>query len=252
MEQFTEQLLYQEYLKEHFNSYPIEGEELSHQKPQILNYELEYLLEGKEKDPENFSSVISRIVLIRMILDFVTLLGDKTKCEEAKLAAIALVGFSGLPMLVNITQAVLLLIWSFAEALVDTCALLLGKEVPVLKQKLILQFPELFLLNRSFLRTKAESFITTKQLSFSYRDYLRVFMLIKSKKELIWRSMDLIQENLNLRYVEKILMRDCMFGIGVSAKYTMNTRFIAVPFLRKYIEHDLIGYQFTCKAAYCY
>ncbi len=252
MEQLTEQLLYQEYLKEHFNSYPVEGQELSHQKPRIINYELEYLLEGKEKDQENLSSVISRIVLIRMILDFVTILGDKAKCEEAKLAAIALVGFSGLPMLVNITQAVLLLIWSFAEALVDTCALLLGKEVPVLKQKLILQFPELFLLNRSFLRTKAESFLTTKQLSFSYRDYLRIFLLTKPKKELIWRSMDLIQENLNLRYEEKTLLRDFLFGIGASADYTMNTRFVAVPFLRKYIKHDLIGYQFTCKAAYCY
>lgn len=248
----TEHLLFQEYLKEHFESYPTGTANLSGRKPQALNYELEYLLEGKRLDGENLAAVISRIVFVRMILDFVSLLGDKTRCEEAKLAAVAIVGFSGLPMLINVTQAVLLMVWSFAEALVDTCALLLGKEVPILKQKLMLQFPEMFLLNRSFIQTKAESYVSSERVSFSYLDYLRIFLIMKQKRLLIWRSMDLIQENLNLRYEEKIFLRDCLFGFETSADYTMDTKFIAVPFLRKLIEPDLVGYQFTGKAAYSY
>ncbi len=250
--QITEQLLYQEYLKEHFESYPVGDDKLIGRKPSVLDYELEYLLVGKTVDRENLASVISRIVFLRMILDFVTLLRDKARCEEAKLAAVAIVGFTGLPMLVNITQAVLLMVWSFAEALVDTCALLLGKQVPILKQKLVLQFPEMFLLNRSFLRTKAEAFSTSEQLSFSYRDYLRMFLLIKNKKDITCRSMDLIQENLNLRYEDKLKLRDCLFGFEASAEYAIDTKFIAIPFLRNYINHKIIGYRFSYKAGYSY
>lgn len=250
--QITEQLLYQEYLKEHFESYPIGENALSGRKPSVLTYELEYLLIGKTTDRENLASVISRIVFLRMILDFVTLLGDKARCEEAKLAAVAIIGFTGLPMLINITQAALLMVWSFAEALVDTCALLLGKQVPILKQKLVLQFPELFLLNRSFLRTKAEAFSASNQLSFSYQDYQRVFLLIKNKEDLTCRSMDLIQENLNLRYEESIRMKDCLFGFEATADYAIDTKFISIPLLQNYIDHDMAGYRFTCKASYSY
>jgi predicted nucleic acid-binding Zn-ribbon protein len=252
IDKITELLLYQEYLKEHFESYPIGDNELSGRKPEVLAYELEYLLVGKTTDRENLASVISRIVFLRMILDFVTVLGDKARCEEAKLAAVAIVGFTGLPMLINITQAALLMVWSFAEALVDTCALILGKQVPILKQNLILQFPELFLLNRSFLRTKAEAFTASKQLSFSYQDYLRMFLLIKNKKDLTCRSMDLMQENINLRYEETVRLKDCLFGFESTAEYSIDTKFIAIPFLQNYINHDIIGYQFSCKGSYSY
>ncbi|MDF2905080.1 MAG: hypothetical protein K0R34_401 [Herbinix sp.] len=248
----TEHLIYQEYLKEHFEGYPVGDTVESSGKPTALNYELEYLLVGNSTDRENLASVITRIVFLRMILNFVTLLGDKARCEEALLAATAIVGFTGLPMLINITQAMLLMVWSFAESLVDTCALLLGKEVPIFKQKIGLQFPEMFLLNRDFLKTKAEAYTATSQLSFDYIDYLRVFLLIKQKKDLACRSMDLIQENLNLRYEERIFLRDCLFGYEALADCTMNTKFITIPFLRNYINHNIIGYQFSYKAAYSY
>ncbi len=248
----TELLLYQEYLKEHFEIYPIGEDELTERKPSVLAYEREYLLVGKTIDRENLASVISRIVFLRMILNFVTLLGDKARCEEAKLAAAAIVGFTGLPMLISITQAAILMVWSFAEALVDTSALILGKQVPILKQKLILQLPELFLLNRSYLQTKAEAFSASKQLSLSYQDYLGMFLLIKNKKDITCRSMDLIQENLNLRYEESIKLKDCLFGFESIADYSIDTKFIAIPFLRNYIDHDITGYRFSCKGSYSY
>lgn len=248
----TELLLYQEYLREHFEGYPTGEEELAGRKPSVLDYELEYLLIGKPSDGENLASVLSRIVFLRMIMDFITILGDKTRCEEAKLAAAAIVGFTGLPMLITVTQAILLMVWSFAEALVDTCALVLGKTVPIRKLKLELQFNELFILNRSFLRTKAEALTTSKELSLSYKDYLRMFLLIKNKKDLTCRSMDLIQENLNLRYEEERSLRDCLFGYEVSAEYMVATKFTAIPFLRSSIKHKVTGYRFSCSAGYSY
>jgi hypothetical protein len=248
----TERLLYQEYLTEHFEYYPTGENKPTERKPSVLSYEQEYLLAGEDSDRENLSEATTRIVLLRMILNFVTLLGDKTCCEEARLAATALVGFTGLPMLISIMQAVLLMVWSFAEALVDTCALLIGKELPLLKQKLSLKFPELFLLNRVFIRSKAEALASSGQLIFSYQDYLRMFLLIKNQKDLTFRSMDLIQENLMLRYEDKLFLRDCLFGYEASAVYTIDAKFITVPILRSSVEHNVSSYPFSCKAVYSY
>lgn len=248
----AEHLLFQEYLREHFVSYQPENTRLSAGKPSALDYELEYLLSGGGSDRENLASVLSKIIFLRTILDFVTLLGDRTRCEEAKLAAVAAVGFTGLPMLINITQAVLLLAWSFAEALTDTCALLLGKEVPILKQKLVLKLPEILLINPSFLKTKAAAYPETGRLAFSYGDYLRGFLLMKEKEELIYRAMDLIQENLNLRYENVFYMRNCLFGLEAEAEYTVAPRFLALPIMSRYFNKGTAGFHFSGKAGYSY
>ncbi len=248
----AEHLLYQEYLREHFAGYPTENTVASSKKPSVLEYELEYLLSGERSDRENLSSVLIGIILLRMILNFVTLLGDRTSCEEAKLAAAAVVGFTGLPMLINITQAIILLVWSFAEALTDTCVLLLGKEVPLLKQKPVLKLPEIFLMNQNFLKTKASAYTETGRLSFSYEDYLRGFLLMRAKEELIYRSMDLIQENLQLRYENDFRIQNCLFGLEAEAGYSVAPRFLALPIISRHFNKEIAGFRFLSKASYSY
>ena len=76
-----------------------------------------------------------QITLLRTVMDFASIVGDSTKRNEARALAILLVGFTGLPILIGITQAIILLAWSFAEALLDVCALMMGKEIPVIKKK---------------------------------------------------------------------------------------------------------------------
>ncbi len=247
-----EHLLYQEYLKEHFTRYQVKEGAIIDRKPSALDYEQEYLLIGNSSAKENLSSVIARIVFIRMMLNFVTLIGDKTRCEEAKLAATAMVGFSGLPILISITQAVLLLVWSFTESLVDTCALLNDKEVPVLKQKFLLQLPEMFLMNRSFLKSKAETYTESEQLCLSYGDYLRLFLLTKEKEDLACRSMDVIQENLRIRYEESFTFQNCLYGFSAETDSMAGSRFLAIPIVRRGISHNISGFTFRSTSAYCY
>ncbi|MHB8131078.1 MAG: DUF5702 domain-containing protein [Mobilitalea sp.] len=248
----AEHFLYQEYLKEHFGMFPREGEDIKARKPAVLIYEQEYLLAGKMSDQDNLSSVVSRIIFLRTILDFVSILGDKTKINEAKLAASALVGFTGLPILVSITQTIILLVWSFAEALVDTCALMMGKEVPILKKKVVLELPELFLLGRTFLQTKASKIVDTKELSFSYHDYLRVFLMTKNKEDLAYRSMDLIQENINIRYIDTFKIQNCLFGYMVKADFKIKPKFTAFSFVQKQIGSNNGDFLFSTEAAYSY
>lgn len=248
----AEQFLFQEYQQEHFYSFPMQGEDVTARKPSVLTYELEYLLVGDTTDKENLSSVISRIIFVRTILDFVSLLGDKEKCGEAQLAAASLVGFTGLPILVSITKTMILLVWSFAESLVDTGALLMGKELPILKKNIALTFPELFTLNHSFIEQKASGIVKTEELSLSYLEYLRIFLFIKNKEDLAYRSMDLMQENIRIRYDDSFTIQNCLFGYKIEAKFNIPSKFMGFAFMQKYLQKSVKGFHFESTATYSY
>ncbi len=249
--QLAEHILYQQYLKEHYGLFS--AKEVTGGKPTVLAYELEYLLVGKQSDQENINSVISRIVLLRTILDFTSILGDSTRRNEAKAAAAAIVGFTGLPVLVGITQVLILLAWSFAEALLDVSILMMGKTVPILKKKVSLELYEIFLINRTYLTSKAEKVSNTNELSLSYQDYLRLFLLMKEKRELAFRSMDLMQENINIRYKEDAFtLSNCIYGYKTRAEFSIASKFTAFSFVRRHLTSDESGYCFTAEAENCY
>ena len=249
--QITEKVLFQEYLGKYFMLYPMEGNEVSDRKPSALDCEQEYLISGENTDQENMAAVISRIVFIRMMTDFVCILGDKTKGAEALAAATALVGFTGMPVLISITKTVLLLVWALAEALLDTCALLNGKSVPLMKKHIIMTFPELFMINRSYLESKVSQ-LEAGKLAFTYQDYLKLFLLIKNKKDLAFRSMDLMQENLQLRYGEDFQMSNCLYGFEANVEFYVESKFFTIPFAITGKGKAPSGYQLSLSREYSY
>ena len=249
----AEKFLYSRYLQEHFDPYKGgEGKEIN-QKPSVLQYELEYLLSGKKADSENLSSVITKILLLRTVLDFVSLLGDKVKCQQAKAIAASLVGFTGLTILVSITQILILITWAFAEALLDTSALMMGKEVPILKKRVELEFTDLFMINRDFLKQKAASMMNSGEVTLTYNEYLTLFLLLKDKKDIIYRAMDLIQENIRLRYQEaQFQIEHCIYGIDVSSSFSLEKKFINSSFVSRFLKSTTDDFQMMMKATYSY
>ena len=245
-------LLFQEYMKNHFYAFPKEGENLNARKPSALLYEQEYLLAGKQADESNLSSVIARILAIRMAADLVTILTDKRICEEAKAAAAAMVGFTGLPILISITQVLILILWTFAEALADTCALLKGREVPIIKKEAVMKLNDLLLLTRDNIEKKALTISDTGGMTFSYHGYLSILLLFANQTHLIYRSMDLIEENLNLRYKDSFCFQNCLYGFEAEAQYIIRSKFTSFPFVQKYSGKHALGFQYKAKAAYSY
>ncbi len=247
-----EHLLYQAYLQDHFYRFPYEGEDISGRKPSVLSYEQEYLLMGNASDKDNLSSMVTRIILLRTIFNFTSLLGDKARRDEARGIAASLVGFTGLPILVSVTQAILIVVLAFAEALVDTCALLLGREVPLIKKRVQLNFSELMSLQREFIKAKALGYPEeSKTPSLSYSDYLKIFLFIKHKTEISYRCMDLIQENIRIRYEEPFSMQNCLFGFEADAVFHMKPKFTALGFVQKYIN-STDGFHYKVTAGYSY
>ncbi|MDF2542589.1 MAG: hypothetical protein K0S47_2307 [Herbinix sp.] len=253
----VEKLLLDEYFAEHFYGYPISSSEISSRKPSVLTYEQEYILAGHRLDKDNLKEMVSNIILLRTLLNFVSILGDSVRNNEARATAAALVGFTGLPILISIIKTVILILWAFAEALVDTSALLKGKEIPILKipKELVIQYPDLFLLNRDFIDTKASSLPDHKGVtSLSYRDYIRIFILTKDRQKISYRAMDLIQENIRIRYEDNFRMANCLFGLKVKAEYLLPERFLKPTFLQKYRtqSNEQSIYSFSIQCSNCY
>ena len=249
---FSEKLLLQEYLKEHFYSFDT-GNIKNKNKPSALSYELEYMIAENKTDTDNLSSVISKIVLLRTVMDFATIIGDATKRNEAKLLAVATVGFTGLPILVSVTQAIILLIWSFCEALLDVCALLMGKEIPFIKKTVNLQLPEIFMINRSFLQGKANSMKKEGVINLSYADYLNLLLIIKNKQDLSYHAMDLIQENIKLRYGNnEFLLKNCIFGFEVNVNLKLPRMFTQITYVKGMFSNKENGviYSVTMSESY--
>lgn len=248
-----EKVLFSGYLQEHFGRYQSDTQLTSSQKPSILTYELEYLIAGKDSDHENLASVVTNIILLRTILDFVSILGDKAKCEEAKFVATALVGFSGLTILISITQVLILIVWAFAEALLDTSALMSGLKIPLIKKDIIMEFTDIFLISREFLKQKAKGIESTGGIALSYPEYIRIYLITERQRDLIYRSMDLVQENIKLRYqVEDFQIERCLYGFDAAAELNIEKKFLSLSFVKDYLRSSSTGFQISIKASNSY
>jgi CII-binding regulator of phage lambda lysogenization HflD len=245
-------LLLQEYLVEHFSEYNLENTE-NNQK--ALNYELEYILMGRSTDYNNLKSIITRIILIRTIMNLITLFADTKSSGEARTLAISFVGFTGLPALVMIIKTAILAIWSFTEALIDVAALLQNKSVPLLKtgNDIQLKLNEIFLLNKAYIETKVSKMKETAGTAqLKYKDYLRLFLFMEGKEKKSYRAMDLIQENIQNKYEDTFYLKNCIFGFRASAKFQMNSKFVSLPFVRQLIDFQDEGYIFKSTQEYSY
>lgn len=249
LDKMAKGILLAEYIKEHFYEFTLDGNEMEKRKPSVLNYEREYLLFGKSTDKDNLEAVITKLVLIRTVLNFTSILADKSKWTEAKALASALIGFTGLPILVAITQSLLMILLALASGLVDTCALLMGKEIPVIKRRVDLSYTDLLLMTRDYIQRKAESYENEK--GASYNDYITFFMYLTDQKKLAYRMMDMMQENIKLRYGTNFNFQNCIFGYEVQAGFSIKPLFTTFTFVR---EHLNSGYNsgLSVSAEYSY
>ena len=78
-----------------------------------MDYEIEYILSGKDRDRDNLEQTIGKLLLIREGMNLIYLMQDSAKKAEAESLAIALVGFTGMYGVIKVTQVLILAIWAF-------------------------------------------------------------------------------------------------------------------------------------------
>lgn len=181
-----------------------------------LDYELEYCIGGKEQDLENLEQVLRKILLLREAGNFIAIMQDGEKQALAGNMALAIAGFTGIVPLIEAVKYGILLAWSYVESILDLRCLLAGGKVSLIKKTAEWR-SDLFHLKD----TMAGGSIQGNQEGMGYREYLLVLLALTPEKTLVYRSMDMIEQNLRLRPGQGKFRMDTMIAaVKAEAVYT--------------------------------
>lgn len=221
-----------EYIKHKFKAY---GDKEEKTWKQALDYGMEYLVAGKASDKENLESVLNRIMLIRMVTNFIALESDSSRRSQARAAAVAVVGFTGLAPLITLTQTLIMLTWSISESLVDVAALLENRDVPLWKnsKNLVTNFSEIVMMGHDALQTRAKRFQKKKKSQFGYKQYLFLFLAMTKQSTRKYRIMDLIQNTMQKNGYQGFQLGSCVYEMKVCGEFDFPSRFFRMAPLEK-------------------
>ena len=161
----------------------------SKEKKEGLQYEVEYLIAGKDTEKDNLGSVFWRIIALRFVTNIAYVYTNAKFQEEAMLLATSILGITAMPTLITVAKHLLLLALAYGESVIDVRNLAEGKKVPLLKSEATwqLEFPQLAGLNCQ--RKPVENGV-------SYKDYLGLLLVMQAEKmEKYKRMMDLMEAN---------------------------------------------------------
>lgn len=216
--EWLDEVLLQQYLLTYLTNYCEQSES------EGLCYELEYVIGGSTSDVENLKIVVTQLLGVREIANFLYLTSDASKVEEAGLLAMALAGASANPIVIETVKVGLLTAWAFGESVLDVRALLQGKKIPLLKST------ETWTLELTAIGEISQSYISAKnsERGLSYKDYLGILLLFQSEKDLAMRGMD-VQELAIRRNdgQENFRMDELMIGAQVDMTYTYKPVFFS-------------------------
>ena len=112
-EDMTTGLFFREYLLKQFSDYRNQSES------EVLQYEMEYLIAGKDSDVANLAGVAERMLAIREVANYIYLKGDAEKTALANTIALVTAGWTANPAVVKVVEEGILVAWAFSESLPD-------------------------------------------------------------------------------------------------------------------------------------
>ena len=206
----SDKVIFDLYLNQEFKCF-VDYIEVTKNKDRLL-YEKEYIISGQASDVENLSAVAEKIIWIREGINFVYLLSDQTKLTEAEALATALVGFTGQPPLIFAMKMAILAAWAYGESLLEARILLHGGKVDFIKNATNWK---LTLSNIENIQELLSGTNMGDEQGMSYEDYLLLFIGVTSKTDKCFRSMDIIERNIQaLTGIKTFKMDNCLVNIG--------------------------------------
>ncbi|HOJ09668.1 MAG TPA: DUF5702 domain-containing protein [Clostridiales bacterium] len=165
--------------------------------------EIEYILHGSELEEINVLKTMGQVVLIRFGINTLQIYTDAIKREQAYSLAAVLAGWwtggAGIPIIANM----IICSWGMGEAMNDLRVLMEGKSIPFFKKY---------------------------NITFSYEDYLWLFLLMKKTDEKIDRIQDLIELNIRKEKPD-FKMGNSHTAIRVEVAVSMKYLFATRPFM---------------------
>ena len=204
-----EELWFVKYLETHMDSYRQVSSD------HALDYEWEYILNGESSDRENLKETVKSLIMIREIANMGYLIQDQQKCIEAEELAVALMGWSMNPPVVAATKWGILAAWAYSESILDVRALLEGRRIAWMKNA------EQWTTGINQTGEAVDGFAMAKDCEngWDYLKYLQFLICMKRDNAVNYRSMDIIEVNINSMYGKSIQMDHMMTGCESKVSY---------------------------------
>ena len=187
-----------------------------------LNYQVEYILGGKNSDRENLKSVAGKLLVIRQGVNMAYLLSDGGKRIQVETLALAIASGFLIPPAAAVIEAALIFCWAFAESILDVRELFAGGHVPLIKNSSDWQ---LSLSNLPNILDKLDSSRKDAGNGMSYEDYLQVLLMANGKQDKVLRGMDMIECSVREKGKRPGFQMDhCITAIEASADVKANRR----------------------------
>ena len=168
MDTLWNKVFFCKYILDHFGCYTDNGDFGQY----TLCYPLEYIIGGKASDTANLEAVMSKLLLIREVDNYLCLLQDEIKKAEAEAIGTAIASAAYVPWLGPVLTQAMLLYWAYEDSVADLQQLVQGKEVPLVKSLGL-----------------GDDF----EICLDYKEYLILLLLMQNKENLIMRSIDMIE-----------------------------------------------------------
>ncbi|MBR1861348.1 MAG: hypothetical protein IJ796_05770 [Lachnospiraceae bacterium] len=185
-EDAIERFVFQEYLMRYMGRYRHEGTD------DALKYQIEYIISGLDSDIDNLIAVVGRIMMIRYAADYIYILTDEEKCEEAEVLGTAISVYTFTEPLAEVYKTLILLMWAGMEAQYDIRCILAGSRIQMIKTAGTWHMT----LENSMAGLEKDT--TGDKSGLSYDDYLRILMLLMDKELLTSRAADMIEADIRL------------------------------------------------------
>lgn len=179
----VDEFIFNEYLIKKCGSYTCPKE------TGALQYQLEYILMGKDNDVENLKAVVNRLLLLRETANVVYLFSDSAKMAEAEALALSVTAALALPELAELVKISLIFAWGYAESVYDVRTLLQGGRIPLMKDSQTWHYSISAMLDFA---ADTETAPESSQ-GVSYEEYLRIFLTLENAKTKTNRAMDIIE-----------------------------------------------------------
>ena len=246
--QLYDKAVFDMYLHDRFNSYA----KSDRMRSSVMKYEQEYLLCGNANDRVNLAGAMAQILLLRMIPAGIFAFTDSDTAARAGAAAQSIAGFTGLPFLAAIVKYLILTVWAFEQAVVETAAIARGKQVPILttKESFCIDLSEILSFSKELTDTKVRDFREGGP-SLSYEEYLYALLLVRKNETLAERALDLIQENIRYAYGGSFLIGNCIVGFEAEAGFSSGTMYLT-NFSGQGKDRSIRGYSVNVSARKAY
>ena len=182
-----------------------------------LDYEVEYILNGENKDEDNLKKTVYKLLLLREASNLGFLYTSQVKRTEIHSMAITLGTIFLMPELIPVLEGVLMTGWAYVESLSDVRILLAGGRVSLKKAETDWHSD---LRNLTGIFT-GDSGNSGSGRGLDYKEYLTILLGFCQRKTLTFRCMDLIEQNIRLRPgKEKFQMDSCIECVDAEIVFT--------------------------------